>query len=87
MLLVEVVVVRDLDGQAVGVLGPGSVVTTLGGLARVGVLGLGGEGDVVVDELAPGDQHDGDGVVVETLVLMNRAGNGTGRGERRALKR
>ena len=50
------------------------------------VLGLSGEGDVVVDELAPGDEHDGDGVVVETLVLMNRAGHGTGRGQGRALK-
>ena len=86
MRLVEVVVVGDLDGEAVGVFGAGSVVAALGRLARVGVLGLGGEGDVVVDELAPGDQHDGDGVVVEALVLMHRAGHGTGRGEGRALK-
>ena len=50
------------------------------------VLGLSCEGDVVVDELAPGDEHDGDGVVVEALVLMHRAGHGTGRGEGRALK-
>ena len=30
---------------------------------------LGSESDVVVDELAPGHQHDGDGVVVPALVL------------------
>ena len=34
------------------------------------VLGLSGEGDVVVDELAPGDQEDRHSVVVEALVLI-----------------
>ena len=32
-------------------------------------LGLAGEGDVVVDELTPGYQQDGDCVVVEPIVL------------------
>ena len=32
-------------------------------------LSLGGEGDVVINELPPGDQQDGHGVVVEPLVL------------------
>ena len=68
--LVEVVVVGDLYGEAVGMFGAGSVVAALGRLARVGVLGLGGEGDVVVDELAPGDQEDRHSVVVEALVLI-----------------
>ena len=35
------------------------------------VLGLSGEGDVVVDELAPGNEEDCHRVVVETLVLVN----------------
>ena len=34
------------------------------------VLGLSGEGDVVVDELSPGDQEDRHSVVVEALVLI-----------------
>ena len=34
------------------------------------VLGLSSEGDVVVDELAPGNEEDCHCVVVETLVLM-----------------
>ena len=34
------------------------------------VLGLRGEGDVVVDELAPRDQEDRHSVVVEALVLI-----------------
>ena len=70
--LVEVVVVGDLDGEAVGVFGAGSVVAALGRLARVGVLGLGGEGDVVVDELPPGHQQDRHSVVVEPFVLDNQ---------------
>ena len=35
------------------------------------VLGLSGEGDVVVDELTPCNQQDCHCVVVETLVLIN----------------
>lgn len=31
---------------------------------------LSGEGEVVVEGLAPGDGHDGDGVVVESLITV-----------------
>ena len=39
-------------------------VAALGGLLGHGILDLGGEGDVVVNVLAPGNQEKGDGVVV-----------------------
>ena len=79
MGLVEVVVVRDLDGETVGVLG--TTTTTLGSLSSPGVLGLGGQGDVVVNELTPGHQQDGDGVVVESLVFVHVAGDNPSGGQ------
>ncbi len=54
-------------------------VAALGGLAGFRVLGLRGQGDVVIDELAPEDEEDGDGVVVEAVVGVNGARNQTGR--------
>ena len=44
----------------------------LGSLAGPGVLGLGGQRDVVVDKLPPGHQQDRHRVVVETLVLNRK---------------
>ena len=73
------VVVRDLDGQTVGVLGTSS--TALGSLPSPGVLRLGCQRDVVVNELAPGHQQDGHGVVVEPLVLVHVAGDNPGGGQ------
>ncbi len=42
-------------------------------LQILGHLGLSSERDVVVNELAPGHQHDGDGVVVPALVLKDHS--------------
>ena len=75
----EVVVGWDLDGEAVGV--SPAAVAALGGLAGGRVLGLGTQGDVVVDELSPGDEEDGDGVVVEPVVGMDVGGDETGGGK------
>jgi hypothetical protein len=36
-------------------------------------LGLASEGDVVINELAPGYQQDGHRVVMESIVLQGRA--------------
>ena len=36
-------------------------------------LGLAGEGDVVVDELTPGYQQDGDSMVVPALILQGNS--------------
>ena len=36
-----------------------------------GILGLSGSGDVVIDELAPGDEEQGDRVVVVAVVLKS----------------
>ncbi len=68
----------NLNGQAVGV---GGALTALGGLASLGVTSLRGESDVVIDELAPGDEDDGDGVIVEALIRMGQCGNQSRRGQ------
>ena len=81
MQLVEVVVVRDLYRQTVGVLGLQSSVTTLGGLATPRVLGLGCQGDVMVNELTPGHQKDRHSMVVESLVFVHGAGDDPSRGQ------
>lgn len=49
-------------------------------------LHLSGEGDVVVDDLTPGDQHHGDSVVVEAVVFVQMAGHVPGAGQRVASR-
>ena len=43
--------------------------------------GLSGEGHVVIDSLPPGHGHDGDGVVVQSLVPVDVGGDRARRGE------
>ena len=57
----------DLDREAVGVLGAWAGIAAFGCLASGRVLRLRRQGDVVVNELAPGDQHNGHRVVMESL--------------------
>jgi hypothetical protein len=45
------------------------------------LVNLGGEGDVVVGELAPGHQQQGDGVVVEAAVPVRVRGDEAGGGQ------
>ncbi len=72
VLPVEGVVGGDLDGQAVGV--PRSV-AALGGLSRLLVLDLRAERDVVVDVLAPGQEHHGHCVVVALVADVDVRGD------------
>ena len=77
----ESIILRNLDGQAVGVL---DAVAALGRLVGLGILGFGRQRDVVIHELAPEDEEDGDGVVVESVVGVNGPGDEPGRGEGRS---
>ncbi len=60
---------------------PGSV-AALGSLAGRLVLDLGVQGDVVIDVLAPGDQHEGDSVVVPLVTDVDVGGNQSWRWKR-----
>ena len=70
---------RNLNWQAVGVL---DTLATLWSLVGLGILGFGRQGDVVIDELAPEDEEDGDSVIVKAVVSVNRSGDETRGGER-----
>ena len=39
------------------------------------LVNLGGEGDVMVSELAPGHEQEGQGVVMEAVITMNMGGD------------
>lgn len=72
MLPVKFVIGGNFNRQAVGVNGPGSgSAAALGGLSGCGVPGFGRQGDVVIDELAPGDESQGHGMVVISIIGVN----------------
>ena len=48
------------------------------------LVNLGGEGDVVVGELAPRHQQEGEGVVVEAEIAVDMCGHQTGGGQERS---
>ena len=85
MFAEEAIVSGDLNGQAVGMDGAGAAAfATLGSLAGARITGLSGQGNVVVQELAPSHQEDGNGVIMETIIGMDGAGDETGSGQRSA---
>ena len=71
----EAIIGWDFDGEAGRVL---STLAALGSLVCGGVLGFGSQGDVMINELTPEDEEDGDSMVMESIVSVNSSGNETG---------
>jgi hypothetical protein len=76
------IICGDLNWQTVRMGSIKTTIATFWSLARAGVLCLCSEGDVMVDELSPGNQEDCHSVVMEALVLMQVRGDGARRRKR-----
>jgi hypothetical protein len=75
VLAVEPIFRKDLNGQAVGIL---NSITTLWSLASFRILGLRGQSDVMINELAPENQENGDSVVMEAIICVDSSGTQPG---------
>lgn len=78
---VEGVILGNLNWETVGMTSAETTVTTLWGLVSSWVLSLSSQSDVVIDELSPSDKENGDSVVVESLVFVERSTDSSGGGK------
>jgi len=69
VLSVKVIVGWDFNWQTVWM--SSASIATLWSLASSLILSFCTQGDVVIDELTPGDQEDGDSVIVESVIWMD----------------
>lgn len=69
------IVFRDFNRKTIWVGSAEASVATLGGFIGPWVLSFGSECDIVINKLTPGDEKDGNGMVVEAFVSVNVGGD------------